>query len=154
MKNLKLLAMCVGAAYVPSLAAFVSTPLFYSELKQPLGSPPSWVFAPVWTTLYAMIGWAHFEYSKETSGYDKTTGHRLQVAQLVLNATWSLAFFGLRNPKLALLNIVLLWIAIFFTMRAFGKVSKRAQWLMLPYLLWVSFATYLNAGIVALNPEL
>lgn len=153
MKNLKLLVLCVGAAFLPSLSAFVTNPSFYAELNRPLGSPPPWVFAPVWTTLYAMIGWAHFEYSKESSGHEKSSGHRLQIAQLILNATWSLAFFGLRNPKLALLNIVLLWFAIFFTMRAFGKVSKRAQWLMLPYLLWVSFATYLNAGIVALNPQ-
>lgn len=153
MKNLKLLALCIGAAYVPSLAAFVTDPLFYGALKQPWGSPPPWVFGPVWMILYAMIGWAHFEYSKETSGYDKTNGQRLYVAQLVLNATWSLAFFGLRDPKLALLNIVLLWVAIVATMIVFGRVSKRAPWLMLPYLLWVSFATYLNAGIVALNSQ-
>ena len=154
MKNWKLLAICMGAAYLPSLTAFVSNPSFYNELKQPLGSPPSWVFAPVWTTLYAMIGWAHFEYWKEPSGHNKSAGHRLQVTQLVLNATWSLVFFGLRNPQLALLNIVLLWVAIVATMITFGRVSKRAQWLMLPYLLWVSYATYLNVGVVALNPEL
>ncbi len=154
MSHGKLLAKCMGLAFLPALSGFVTRPdASYLALQKPPFNPPSWVFAPVWTTLYAMMGWAHFEYSKTPSRFDKSVGNRLQVMQLLLNGTWSLAFFGLKSPKLALFNIVLMLIAILATMRAFSLVSKRAMWLFVPYLMWVWFATYLNAGIVVLNPE-
>ncbi len=154
MKDWKLLAKCVGLAFLPSLSGAVTRPdATYFALNKPPLNPPPWVFAPVWATLYALMGWAHYEYLKTPSRFDKSVGTRLQVAQLVLNGTWSLAFFGLKSPKLALFNIVLMLVAIVATMRAFSLVSKRAMWLMLPYLLWVSFATYLNAAIVVLNRD-
>ncbi|MEO8590408.1 MAG: TspO/MBR family protein [Flavobacteriales bacterium] len=134
-----------------ALAMGDSLEQWYSQLAKPWGQPPPWVFAPVWTVLYILMGtaaglvWTH----------DTAPGARralaLYVIQLGLNAVWSVIFFGMRSPQLALGDIFLLLAMIIALMRLFSKVHRTAGWLLLPYLLWVAFATYLNAGVVVLN---
>ncbi len=127
-------------------------PLWYAELVKPALTPPSWVFGPAWTTLYALMGIAAFLVWKQ--GWEKK---RVKVAlgvfgvQLFLNVIWSIIFFGFKSPGWALVDIVLLWLAIVLTLAAFYKVSKPAAYLLLPYILWVSFALYLNYSIWILN---
>lgn len=135
-------------------AVFTSSNInsWYLTLAKPELSPPSWIFAPVWTILYALMGIAAFLVWK--NGLEEK---RVRVAlgifgvQLFLNTIWSIIFFGLRNPGLALVDIILLWLAIAWTMVVFHKISKPAGWLLVPYILWVSFAAYLNYLIWVLN---
>ena len=118
--------------------------------KSPL-NPPSWVFAPVWTTLFIMMGvavsiiWL--------SGKNETRSKALKVffLQLFLNTLWSIIFFGLKNPPLAFIEIVVLWFAILYTIILFRKIDKKASYLLIPYILWVSFASVLNLSIAILN---
>ena len=120
---------------------------WYATLSKPALNPPSWIFGPVWTMLYVLIGvtgyivWRQGEYQ----------ALNVYWAQLAVNALWTPLFFGLQNPLVALFDIVLLWILIVWTMVVFARVHKVAGVLLIPYLLWVSFATYLNAMIVYLN---
>lgn len=152
MKNWKLLAGCLALAFVPALSGVVSKPdEWYRSLEKPPGNPPSWVFAPVWTTLYAMMGIAHYLYTTAQSNESKSSGHALYAGQLLLNGTWTLVFFGAKAPCAALVNIVALWAMILFTARTFNRQSPGAARLLIPYLLWVSFATYLNAEICRRN---
>lgn len=149
----------VIALALPQLAGLIGTifttpaiPTWYAELVRPALNPPSWVFAPVWTLLFLMMGVAFYMVWKE--GVDRK---EVRVAmwvfggQLMLNTLWSIIFFGLQNPGLALIEIVILWGAILATILFFAKVSKRAAWLLVPYLAWVSFATYLTFGYWILN---
>ncbi|OHA62098.1 MAG: TspO protein [Candidatus Wildermuthbacteria bacterium RIFCSPHIGHO2_12_FULL_45_9] len=130
---------------------------WYAEIVKPALNPPSWVFGPVWTTLFALMGIAAFlvwsSYAKSTK--DKKKGIRVALilfgVQLVLNTLWSIIFFGLHSPGGALIEIVFLWLAILATIIAFAKISKPAAWLLVPYIAWVSFAMYLNYAIWALN---
>ncbi|HLP44178.1 MAG TPA: TspO/MBR family protein, partial [Candidatus Nanoarchaeia archaeon] len=126
--------------------------LFLRFLNKPALTPPSWVFGPVWTILYVLMGVALFFVWNE--GWNRG-GVRIAVSvfgvQLVLNTAWSLIFFGAKNPGAALIEIVLLWISILFTIILFSKISKRAGVLLVPYIVWVSFAAYLNYGIWTLN---
>ena len=154
MNDVLKLAQSVVVAFAPAISGTVAKPDdWYKGLNKSPLNPPGWVFAPVWTALYALIGIAHNQYSKTETTVDKTNGEAIYALQLLLNATWSLAFFKEKSPRLALVNIVLLLISIVATMAAFGRVSKRSAWLLTPYLLWVCFATYLNAEICRLNPE-
>lgn len=138
---------------------------WYAGLVKPALNPPSWIFGPVWTTLYALMGIAAFliwrEYSKltlsEVEGLVPQRKRQIKVAlgafgiQLFLNAVWSIIFFGFQNPGWALVNIVLLWLVIVWTIVVFYKISKPAAYLLVPYLLWVSFASYLNYAIWFFN---
>ncbi len=143
---------CLAAAFTPAASGAVAQPDdWYRQLDKPSLNPPNWVFPVVWTALYASMGLAHYDYTTAETSVNKSTGHGLHALQLLLNATWSPVFFARRSPRLALVNIVCLALTIMLTMRAFARVSKRAAWLLLPYLCWVGFATYLNGGIVRLN---
>lgn len=140
------------AGFIGSLFTTSSIPNWYAGLIKPELNPPSWVFAPVWTILYLMMGLAAFLVWKE--GYERREVRhalKLYVFQLVLNVAWSIFFFGLKNPGAALIEIIILWLAILATIFAFFKVSKLAGSLLIPYILWVSFATYLTYSIWALN---
>jgi tryptophan-rich sensory protein len=141
------LCLLVGGAD----AALVTEALrgWYPALTAPPGTPPSWVFAPVWTTLYVMIGVAGWLVWRRAGAARPL---RLWGWQLAANAMWMPAFFGLHNPPLALAVIVVLLVLIAVTMRSFAKLNRPAMWLMLPYLLWTGFATYLNTGFWWLNP--
>ncbi len=142
------------AGILGSAATMPSIPTWYATLEKPALNPPSWVFGPVWTTLYALMGIAAFLVWKHYSGRRKsqvTTALKIFGVQLLLNVSWSVIFFGLQNPGLAMVNIIALWLAIAWTMVVFYSISRLAAYLLVPYLLWVSFAFYLNCAIWALN---
>ena len=141
------LAGAIGSVFTVS-----AIPNWYAGLVKPALNPPSWVFGPAWTTLYALIGIAAFLIWK--SGWDKKEVKKALGVfgiQLVLNALWSIIFFGLHSPGWALVDIIALWFAIVWTMVVFYKISKPAAYLLVPYILWVSFASYLNYSIWMLN---
>jgi tryptophan-rich sensory protein len=126
---------------------------WYPTLVKPSFNPPNWIFAPVWSMLYIMMGvaaglvWNRIEFEKELV----KKALILFAIQLALNALWSYLFFGLKNPMLAGIEIVLLWLMIFETYSKFVKINKIAGYLFIPYLLWVSFAMVLNGSIWWLN---
>jgi tryptophan-rich sensory protein len=144
------ISLAVG--FLSSLVTMQAISEWYVELKKPFFSPPNWLFAPVWTLLYALMGWAVglvWHYGRRHR-WGKTALYHFG-AQLIFNGLWSLVFFGLRNPLLGVIIIVILWILIKITIYWFRLVDKRAALLLYPYLAWVSFATVLNGSIVYLN---
>ena len=149
------LAGIIGSVFTISAITDPSTgsgQAWYAGLVKPALNPPSWVFGPAWTTLYALMGIAAFLVWR--NGWERKD---VRIAlgvfgiQLFLNAIWSIIFFGLQSPGWALVDITLLWFAIVWTIAVFYKISKPAAYLLVPYLLWVSFATYLNYAIWTLN---
>ncbi len=125
---------------------------WYVTANKPWFNPPNWIFAPVWTTLYILMGIALYLVWK--SGADKTlkqTAIILFAVQLTLNFFWSFIFFKLQLPGWAFAEIILMWVMIFFTILWFGKISPVAAWLLVPYISWVSFASVLNYAIWKLN---
>jgi tryptophan-rich sensory protein len=125
---------------------------WYPSLVRPSFAPPSWVFGPVWTTLYVMMGVASWMVWRTGAGTPEVRGALvIYGVQLALNFAWSPLFFGLRQPALALVDIVLLLGLVAWTVVRFYRVSKPAGWLLIPYLGWVAFATVLNAGFWWLN---
>jgi tryptophan-rich sensory protein len=140
------------AGVIGSVFTIYAIPNWYAGLVKPELNPPAWVFGPVWTTLYALMGISAFLIWH--MGWErKEVKMALGVfgIQLFLNVVWAIIFFGLQNPGWALVNIVLLWLAIVWTITIFYKISKPAAYLLVPYLLWVSFASYLNYSIWMLN---
>ncbi len=152
---LKLLVAVIAAqsaGIIGSLFTVPSIPTWYIGLAKPAFAPPNWVFAPVWTTLFLLMGIAAFlVWRKGLDRRDVRIGLALFVAQLALNVLWSIVFFGLRNPGGALVEIIVLWSVILGTVIVFNKVSRLGTVLLLPYLLWVTFAAYLNYAIWRLN---
>lgn len=135
---------------VGALVTISSVGSWYQTIDKPFFTPPSWVFGPAWTTLYLLMGIALFLIWKSDHPSKKTALWLFGI-QLVLNGIWSPAFFGLESPILGLVVIVPLWILIVVCIKVFFPIHKTASYLMVPYLLWVSFATALNAGIWYLN---
>jgi tryptophan-rich sensory protein len=137
-------AAAVGSQFLPGP--------WYAALEKPAWNPPAWVFGPVWTFLYLLIGVsAWLVWREEGLAADGGRAMPLWVAQLVLNAAWSWIFFGLQRSGLALIEILLLWLAILATIWSFRRVSRTAALLLLPYLAWVSFAAVLNGALWRLN---
>lgn len=125
---------------------------WYQTIQKPSWNPPNWVFGPVWTTLYVMMGIALWLVWKEdTSRELKMIAAILFGVQLILNFLWSFVFFRLEQPGFAFLEILFMWIAILATIFAFAQVNKTAAWLLVPYISWVSFAAILNFTIWRLN---
>ncbi|MGE0419898.1 MAG: TspO/MBR family protein [Acetobacteraceae bacterium] len=141
------LCLLVGAAGGSITADAVRT--WYPTLTAPVGKPPNWVFAPVWTALYVMMGVSAWLVWRRQGG---GRALRLWGWQLAANAVWTPAFFGLQSPRIAFGVIVVLLVLLGLTVRAFAAIDRRAAWLLLPYLGWTLFATYLNAGFWWLNP--
>jgi len=142
--------LAVGALSGFATARGVS--IWYPTLVKPSFNPPAWVFGPVWTVLYVMMGVAAFLIWKtglETDGVKLAL--TLFAVQLALNGLWSILFFGMRSPGLALVEIVLLWLAIVGTIWSFWRVEPLAGALLLPYWAWVSFASVLNGSLWWLN---
>jgi translocator protein len=140
------------AGIVGSLFTFTAIQTWYVTLQKPALNPPAWVFGPVWTTLYLLMGIAAFlVWRAGWSRKDVRIALSIFGAQLVLNALWSIVFFGFQSPAWAFVNIVLLWISIVWVMYAFYKISRLATYLLVPYICWVSFAAYLNFAIWILN---
>ena len=144
---------CVGVGYISGMVTRSRVLTWFPTLIKPSFNPPSWVFAPVWSTLYILMGiaaglvWSRMDFEKEAV----RKALLFFAIQLGLNALWSLLFFGLRNPMLAGIEIILLWLMIYETYIKFGKIDKIAGYLFIPYLLWVSFASVLNISIWWLN---
>lgn len=137
------LAGIIGAIFTTP-----SIPTWYATLAKPALTPPAWVFGPVWTILFALMGIAAFLIWRSGWGRrDVRFALMFFAIQMVLNIFWSIIFFGWHNPGLAFVEINLLWLAILVTIGVFSKISKTAAWLLLPYILWVSFAVYLNYSV-------
>ena len=144
------IALAQAAGILGSIATIPNIDSWYAFLIKPALNPPNWIFGPVWTLLYTLMGIASYlvwrtkkEWRKRALG--------LYFVHLVVNTAWTLIFFGEQNIGMALGTIILLDILIFWIIRRFCKVSKIAAYLMIPYLLWALFATYLNASIYFLN---
>lgn len=148
------LALCFGAAALGAAFTARSVREWYPTLRKPAGTPPNSYFGPVWTALYILMAVAAWNvYLKSGGLHQAALPLTLFFIQLLLNIGWSAIFFGKRSLSLAFVEIVVLWLFIFGTMLAFWKVSSLSGWLMLPYLLWVSYAARLNIGIMRLNPD-
>ena len=146
------LVAAFSAAAIGGLATARGVVEWYPTLAKPAWTPPSWLFGPVWTVLYATMGVAAWLVWRAAGNFRSARRElALWGIQLTLNAHWSIAFFGMRAPGAALLNILLLWLAISATIVVFRRRSRPAAWLMVPYLAWVTFATALNAAIWRLN---
>jgi tryptophan-rich sensory protein len=144
--------ICQAAGFIGSLFTTPAIPNWYAALEKPSFTPPGVVFGPVWTALYLMMGISLFLVWKSAgNARRRRTALAVFVLQLILNTLWSILFFGLRSPLAGLLDIAALWVMILLTILLFWRISKTAAWLLVPYLLWVSFATLLNASILALN---
>ncbi len=152
---LKLIITIVGsqlAGLIGTIFTTPSIPTWYASVEKASLNPPNWVFGPVWTTLYLLMGIAAFLVWKNGwNRKDVKIALGLFVLQLVLNTLWSYIFFGMENPGAAFVEIIFMWLAILATIIAFAKISKPAAWLMVPYILWVSFASYLNFMVYILN---
>jgi benzodiazapine receptor len=147
------IVLCETAGLVGSIFTTPAIPKWYAGLRKPSLAPPNWVFAPVWTTLYALMGISLFVIWRRRSGAGlRRTAISTFILQLGLNALWSYLFFGLRSPLMGVIGITFLWLAIVATIVFFSRISKFASLLLLPYLAWVSFAGYLNYLIFTLNP--
>jgi tryptophan-rich sensory protein len=142
---LPFLAAAIGSVFTSS-----SVSTWYVELNKPVFNPPDWVFGPVWTLLYLMMGIAFYIVWTSRSKHQKFAFIAFGT-QLFLNALWSILFFGLKMPLLAFIEIILLWIAIAATMFYFYKIKRSAAYLLVPYILWVSFAAVLNVSLAILN---
>jgi translocator protein len=150
----KLVAAVVGTELVGAAGAVASGADFrpyFDALRKPPLSPPAVVFGPMWTTLYLLMGVAAWLVWRQGIDRQSALALGLFAAQLLLNAAWSVLFFGARRTDWALVEMALLWLAILATIVAFWRVRPLAAALLLPYLVWVSFAVYLNAGIARLN---
>ncbi len=147
------LGACYLAAFVGSIFTAPNVPTWYASLARPPFAPPDWVFGPVWTALYTLMGIsAYLVWRKGLTDPKVKAALAVFVLQLAANVSWSAAFFGLRSPLAGLAVIALLWALIALTIQKFRAVSKNAAALLLPYIIWVSFAAILNFAIWRLNP--
>ena len=144
---------CLAVGYISSIVTRENIPTWYALINKPFFTPPNWVFAPVWTLLYIMMGFAAGSvWNKiDTDEANVKKAFFFFLIQLALNALWSFLFFGLQNPFLASIEIILLWLMIFETYKQFKNIDKLAANLLLPYLVWVSYATLLTISVWYLN---
>jgi len=162
MKNIKItdivklvisIIACQCAGLIGSLFTTPAITTWYATLQKPPFTPPNWLFAPAWITLYLLMGISAFIIWRRGLGNPQVKRALfLFVIQLVLNTLWSVTFFGLESPLYGVIVIAALWVAILFTILKFFKISSVAAVLMLPYILWVTFAAVLNVSIWVLNP--
>jgi tryptophan-rich sensory protein len=145
------IALCVGGGALIGVTTQGGGSTWYASLNKPSWTPPGWVFAPVWTTLYAAMGVAAWLVWREGGWRQQKLPLIIFLAQLTLNFAWSMVFFGLRQIMWALIDIVALWLLIVLTIRVFVRVNRAAAWLLAPYVAWVTFATALNAAIAWMN---
>ncbi len=152
MKNIWKLIISILLPFLVSviggLFTVSSVSTWYVTLIKPSFNPPNWIFGPVWTILYLMMGISL--YLVWIKKYDKSAFILFGI-QLVLNALWSILFFGIKSPLYAFIEIIFLWVAILLTIIYFYKINKTSAYLLIPYILWVSFASVLNLAILILN---
>ncbi len=146
------IVICQAAGLIGTVFTLDSIPTWYAALNKPSFNPPNWLFGPVWTILYLMMGISLFIVWKEDlKNKVVKSAFTVFMIQLFLNTIWSIVFFGMQSISGGLIIIVLLWIMILITILKFMKISRVAGILLIPYLLWVSFATFLNFSIFKLN---
>ena len=147
------LLVCLAVGYSASTVTRPSVETWYPTLIKPIFNPPNWIFMPMWTLLYILMAVAAGLVWDKIKEQNEAVKKALLffIIQLTLNAIWSYLFFGLKNPMLALVEIVLLWLMIYETYLKFSKINKTAGYLLIPYLAWVAFAAVLNASIWWLN---
>jgi len=149
----KILISSLGCLLLGSLSGIATGEAvngWYAQIVKPSWNPPNWLFGPVWTVLYLLMG-AAFALVWNGQGKNKRMAMILFIVQFVLNLLWSFLFFGLARMDWALLEILLLLVFITLTISAFSKINRTASMLLIPYLLWVGFATLLNSSLYFLN---
>ncbi len=145
-------AVCLAAGGIGSYFTTPYLPTWYASINKPPINPPAWVFAPVWTTLYMLMGIAvSIIWVEKNKKEQRKKGLKVFAIQLILNVVWSVAFFTFQSPAAACVLVVALWAFIFLSIRAFLPISKVAGYLLIPYIAWVSFAAILNFWIAWLN---
>ena len=144
--------VCQLAGFIGSIFTMESIPTWYASLNKPFFNPPNWLFAPVWTALYTLMGVSLFlVWHKGLCDRRVRLAVSVFIVQLILNALWSIVFFGIKSLIGGLVTIGILWIAILVTTMAFLKISRIAAVLLIPYILWTGFAAVLNFAIYMLN---
>jgi len=144
---------CVITGSIGSLVTITGPGSWYATLQKPFFAPPNWVFAPVWITLFVLMGIAlYLVWESGTENRDVKTALGIFGVQFALNVIWSFLFFGLESPLLGFIDIILLWVMIVVTIRAFYRVKKSAAYLLIPYIAWVSLASALNGAVSFMNP--
>ena len=155
MKNTTKLIICIiiplAVGAISGYATVSSISTWYAALNKPSFNPPNYIFGPVWTTLYLLMGISLYMVVRTTSNKDRRRATALFAVQLTLNFIWSFLFFTFHQTGLALINIGMLWLSIAGMIWAFYQVNKTAALLQIPYIMWVSFASVLNAAIWVLN---
>lgn len=147
------LLLCLAAGGIGGFATAENVDTWYRTIEKPSWNPPGWLFGPVWTTLYVMMGisgWLVWK-NQKSSAAAKRNALALFGVQLILNGLWSFVFFEWHLLAWALIEILILWVAIVATLVAFFRIRKAAGWLLVPYLAWVSFASFLTYTIWMLN---
>ena len=144
-----LLPLSIGA--VAGMFTSQTVPTWYASLNRPLFNPPNWIFGPVWTTLYILLGSSFFLIWKEHPSKERNLAIKVFSIQMLLNFAWSFLFFYFNLIGVAFIEIILLWISIAAMIYLFYKIKPAAAYLNIPYLLWVGYATILNAGYYFLN---
>jgi len=145
--------ICIIVGSIGSLVTMTGPGSWYDSLQKPFFTPPGWVFAPVWITLFTLMGIAlYLVWESGTERSEVKAALVLFGFQFALNVLWSFLFFGLRSPILGLIDIILLWVLIAATIRAFYSVKKSAAYLLIPYIAWVTLASALNGAIYFMNP--
>ena len=145
------IVLCELAGFLGSLFTAPAISTWYRTLNKPCFTPPNWIFGPVWISLFILMGISLFLVWRRQGHPKSRIALILFFVQLILNILWSASFFGLRSPLLGLVDIALLWIAILLTIQNVFRVSRIAGLLLLPYILWVSFAAVLNFSLWTLN---
>ena len=145
------LALTVGGGAIIGAVTNGGTDPWYEALDKAPWNPPSWVFAPVWTTLYVLMGLAAWFVWRRGGWRFQRVALTLFLVQLALNFAWSPLFFTARQPGLALLDLMALWLLVIWTMQAFARVLPLTAWLLAPYLAWVTYAATLNAWVAIRN---
>ncbi|MBU0530860.1 MAG: TspO/MBR family protein [Candidatus Aenigmatarchaeota archaeon] len=155
MNYLKLIVsiiICQAAGLIGSVFTAPSIQTWYVGLNKPFFVPPNWLFAPAWTTLFLLMGISlYLVWNKGLKEQKNRCAIKIFGIQLVLNIVWSVIFFGLQSPLYAFIEIIILWIAILGTIIKFHRVDKKAAYLLIPYILWVTFAAALNLAVYLLN---
>jgi benzodiazapine receptor len=144
-----ILPLSIGA--IAGMFTAQSVPEWYATLNRPSFNPPNWIFGPVWTTLYILMGISLFLIWKQDVSKERNMAILFFLIQLILNFVWSFIFFYFNMIGFALVEIILLWISIAMMLVLFYKIEPMAAYINIPYLLWVTFATVLNASYYYLN---